>query len=27
MRHNAATILRVFEQAPHLAPNSLAEAH
>lgn len=26
MRHNAATILRVFEQAPHPAPNSLAEA-
>ena len=26
MRHNAATILRVFEQAPHAAPNSLAEA-
>jgi len=27
MRHNAATILRVFEKSPHLAPNSLAEAH
>jgi len=27
MRHNAQVILRVFEQAPHTAPNSLAEAN